>query len=175
MPTSLAFAPAGRLFVADPHNASIRVGTPATLLDAATIDAATGLPGQHSPARHGSANGDELAVECDPEALDLRRERSRRPTCATPRSRPTCRISTSSGSPPADGSSTSITTVSHAATAGIVTIESVSRLLPIVLDVSSSSAHYATELALTNNTAARLDRLDALHRLARLEARGRGR
>ncbi len=56
-----------------------------------------------------------------------------------------------------DGSSTNITTVSHAATAGIVTIESVSRLLPIVLDVSSSSAHYATELALTNNTAARLD------------------
>ncbi len=46
MPTSLAFAPAGRLFVADPYNASIRVGTPATLLDAATIDAATGLPGQ---------------------------------------------------------------------------------------------------------------------------------
>ncbi len=34
---------------------------------------------------------------------------------------------------------------------------SVTRFLPVVLDVSSSSAHYTTEMALTNNTFSRLD------------------
>ncbi len=55
-----------------------------------------------------------------------------------------------------DSGSQSSTTVSLTATS-LTGGSSMARLLPVVLDVSSASFHYTTEMALTNNTSNRLD------------------
>ena len=152
LPASLAFTPTGRLFVADLRNAAIRLGAPATLLDAATIDTATGLIGQArqldtSPQKATTWLWEEIRRPSNSNAA-LSATTIRNPTF-TP-DVPDVYVFRLTASD-ASGAQT-ITTVSlTAATSNPPPGPSLTRLLPIVLDVSSGSAHYATEMALTNN------------------------
>lgn len=155
-PTGLAVSPDGRVYVADGGNAAVRVGRAASLLDAATIDAAAGLVGQRrqldtSPrtatrwrwqlVRKPSGSGAELS------AADVRNPTFTPDVADVYVFRLTAEA----------GLAASVSTVTLSVGADALPVESVSRLVPIVLDVRTGSAQYATDLALTNNTSSRLD------------------
>ena len=155
-PTAIAFAPSGLLYLADLRNAAIRIGAPVTLLDGATID------GSVAPV------GEVRQLDTSPRtATTWLWQEIRRPSGSTvtlssttirnPTFTPDVadvyvfRLTASD-----DSGAQIITTVSLTAYSGGPPGSSVSRLLPIVLDVASGSAHYTTETALTNNTSSRL-------------------
>jgi sugar lactone lactonase YvrE len=152
MPTSLGFTPSGRLYVADLYNAAIRLGVPATFLDAATIDSPTGLIGQvrQLDTLPQAATNWQWSLIRNPSssAAELSAANVRNPTF-TPDVPDVYvfRLTASDAS-----GAQSITTVSlTATTSNPPPGPALTRLLPIVLDVSSGSAHYVTEMALTNN------------------------
>jgi len=150
-PSGMTIDPAGTIWIADTGNSCIRKGTlGAGLADAATIDAAIGLVGE------------TRKLDTSPRtATRWLWEQVRRPTASLAAlSSTTIRDPTFTPDLPdtyifrltaSDGSGAeSITTVSLTAVnppAGF----SLTRLLPIVLDVSNGSTRYTTEMSLTNN------------------------
>ncbi len=149
-PSGMTIDPAGTIWVVDTGNNCIRKGTVgAGLADAATIDAAIGLVGE------------TRKLDTSPRtATKWLWEQVRRPTASLAAlSSTTIRNPTFTPDLPdtyvfrltaSDGSGAeSLTTVSLTAVnppAGF----SLTRLLPVVLDVSNGSTHYTTEMSLTN-------------------------
>lgn len=150
-PSGMTIDPAGTIWVADTGNNCIRKGTlGAGLADTATIDAAIGLVGE------------TRRLDTSPRtATRWLWEQVRRPTASVAAlSSTTVRDPTFTPDLPdtyifrltaSDSSGAeSLTTVSLTAVnppAGF----SLTRLLPIVLDVSNGSTRYTTEMSLTNN------------------------
>jgi len=146
----------GIVYIADSENHCIRRGaTGPELADAATIDSQTGPTGQlrqfETSPRTATHWLWQLVRRPTGSAASLSSTTIRNPTFVP--DVPDLYVFRLTASD--DSGSQSITTVSL-----MVTVPAVgsilSRLLPIVLDVSSSSAHYTTEMALTNNTSSRL-------------------
>ena len=146
---------AGNFYIADYFNHAIRKGTVAVLSDAATIDASTCYTGQIR----------QLDTSPRTATKWLWEVAQRPPVSVATLSSTTIRNPTFTPDVPGlyvfeltvsdDYGLQNVSTVSLTATnppAG----SPLARLLPIVLDVASSSVHYTTEMALTNNTSSRL-------------------
>jgi len=151
-PSGMTIDTAGTFWVADTGNNCIRRGTVgAGLADAATIDTSSGPVGQ--------------ARQLDTSPRTATRwlwEEARRPSGSTAAlSSTTIRNPTFTPDVPDlytfrltasdDSGAQSITIVSLTATVPTGG-PALTRLLPVVIDVSSSSVHYTTEMTLTNNT-----------------------
>jgi len=155
-PSGVAVDSSGDVYIADQLNSAIRKGIPASLTDAATIDASTGLPGQLRQ------------LDTSPQqATRWLWETIRRPAASTATlSSTTIRNPTLIPDVPdlyifrltaTDNSgSQSITTVSLTVTNPVM-VPAVSRLLPVVVDVEGGQVHFTTEIALANNTTEILD------------------
>ena len=155
-PSGISVDGSGNVYVADTFNHGIREGTAASLTDAATIDASTGLTGQlrqldTSPQQATSWNWEEIRRPAASTA-NLSSTMIRNPTF-TP-DVPDLYIFNLTATN--DSGARGVTTVSLLATSPAPPVP-VSRLLPVVVDVAGGQVHYTTEMALTNNTTSTLD------------------
>ncbi len=149
MPSGIAAA-GGKIYIADTTNAAIRIGRPA-LADVATIDAATGPTGgirllDTAPRTATRWLWEEVRRPTNSMA-DLSSTTIRNPTFAP--DVPDVYVFRLTASDESGLQTISTVTLTATVPAGGPAL---SRLLPTVIDVSSGSIHYTTEMALTNNT-----------------------